>query len=256
MFTYNKTAFEDDPQDERSIIKVSLSEQYGNSTLGTAILESNNTKYVQKLLNELPSTDIFELSSVTKRTFLHALAEKGDLEMMRLIIKHGIDVNAKDNTGWTALHLSVAGGFQRISKLLIQYGANVNAITSNQAKWHSIHLAASIGHAKLCDILLQNGALGNALTADKWTPLLLASYGGHFYTAKILLKYGANINDTDPIDLETSLHKACRNGHEKVARLLLENGAEITLDKLGISPISHGLACNFKWKIKICWEED
>eukprot|EP00943_MAST-04B_sp_MAST-4B-sp1_P005820 g5820.t1 len=191
MFTCTKTAFEGESQDEKSIIKMSLSEKHGKSTLGTAILESNNTKYVRKLLNELPSTDVFELSNVTKRTFLHALAEKGDLEMMRLIIKRGIDVNATDNAGWTALHLSVAGGFQRISKLLIEYGADVNAITSNQAKWYPIHLAASIGHAKLCDILLQNGGLGNVLTADKWTPLLLASYGGHFHTAKLLLKYGA-----------------------------------------------------------------
>ena len=71
-----------------------------------------------------------------------------------------------------------------------------------------------------------------------------------------LLEYGANINSTDPIDLETSLHKACRNGHEDIAKLLIQSGAEITLDKLGISPISHMIACGFQCNIRIDWGGD
>ena len=98
---------EDSEQPYDSIVEASLSEIYGKSTLGKAILESENPRYVEKLLHELPESDVFELSRVEKRTFLHTLAEKGDLDMMKVIIHTGIDVNHADINNWSALHCAV-----------------------------------------------------------------------------------------------------------------------------------------------------
>ena len=208
------TEDEDSEQPYHSVVEASLSEPYGRSTLGKAILESENPKYVKKLLSELPHSDVFELSRVAKRTFLHTLAEKGDLDMMKVIIHTGIDVNYADVNNWSALHCAVNSGFQRIAKLLLQNGAKVNTRTTD-AGWTPLHLASSLGHAKLCHILLSNGADPNILSNDKWSCLLLACYAGHTVTAKYLLEYGADVNYSDPVDLETSLHKASRNGHEE-----------------------------------------
>ena len=59
--------------------------------------------------------------------------------------------------------------------------------------------------------IVSNGADPNILSNDKWSCLLLACYAGHTVTAKYLLEYGAEVNYSDPVDLETSLHKTSRN---------------------------------------------
>ncbi len=197
MYTAKKTAFESSSSKQQennvsSIVQQTINNQYtshqstSKSTLGNAILQiPSNPKYISKLLNELPLSDISELTHTTKRTFLHIIAEKGDVPLMKIVINHLlqnqqqennkeepsllINVNAVDTSGWTALHLAVSNGFQRISKLLIKcLNANVNAITTDQAKWSPIHLASSYGHAKLCEILLEYNANVNELTGDKY----------------------------------------------------------------------------------------
>jgi ankyrin repeat protein len=230
------------------MFKSTYNTQHGTSTLGHAIA-SGNPVYVKQLLNDLPQKDVLEVSRLG-RTFLHTASDLGDVKMVRLLLGRGIDVNAVDSGKWTALHFAADAGSQRICKLLIDDGADVNAKTED-CNWTPLHLSASKGHAKLVSQLLEFGADVNALTSDKWTPLLLASNAGHYATCKYLIGANADINCTDPTEMETALHKACRNGHEKIAKLLIENGSRMTLDRLGLSPVCHAIACNFGWKISI-----
>ena len=56
-------------------------------------------------------------------TYLHNAVGDGDLATCRALIKHGADVNAKDNYGYTPLHRANL----EMCELLIQHGADVNA---------------------------------------------------------------------------------------------------------------------------------
>lgn len=56
------------------------------------------------------------------------------------------DVNQSDNSGNTSAHLAAEKGLAEMLKLLISYGANVNA-TNASPGWSPLHFAAYEGNA-------------------------------------------------------------------------------------------------------------
>lgn len=60
-----------------------------------------------------------------------------------------------------------------------------------------------------------------------WSPLLLASRGGHLDVASFFLRNGADVNGLST-SKQSALHTACWNGHEAVAALLISHGAAST----------------------------
>ena len=53
---------------------------------------------------------------------------------MKLLLSKGADVNAKDQSGYTALSWASSGGHSEIVRLLFQKGADVNAKDSLAAR--------------------------------------------------------------------------------------------------------------------------
>ena len=51
---------------------------------------------------------------------IHRAAAKGDVEVLRLELDGGTDVDLANEEGWTALHHSIAQGHLPASKLLLQ----------------------------------------------------------------------------------------------------------------------------------------
>jgi len=47
-----------------------------------------------------------------------------------ILIEHGADVKAKDNDGWTPLHIAAMFDYDKVAWTLIEHGADVNAIDS------------------------------------------------------------------------------------------------------------------------------
>ena len=58
-------------------------------------------------------------------TPLHFAAEKNSLEVARLLIEHGADVNAKDSV-FTPLDMAAEFNSIDVARLLIEQGANTN----------------------------------------------------------------------------------------------------------------------------------
>jgi ankyrin repeat protein len=63
--------------------------------------------------------------------------------------------------GMTGLHLAAKRGHSAVAKLLIEYGANVQALTSIGLT--PLHIAAHNGHIDTAEILIQNGVDVQAL---------------------------------------------------------------------------------------------
>ena len=53
----------------------------------------------------------------------------GDLEAVKIHLESGVDVNLKDDSGWTALHY--ASDRKNVASLLIQQGAKLNAMNAD-----------------------------------------------------------------------------------------------------------------------------
>ncbi|XP_078076606.1 protein phosphatase 1 regulatory subunit 12A-like isoform X9 [Mustelus asterias] len=64
----------------------------------------------------------------TGASALHVAAAKGYLEVMKLLIQAGFDVNSLDYDGWTPLHAASHWGKEEVCKLLVENLCNMQAI--------------------------------------------------------------------------------------------------------------------------------
>ncbi|KAL5256451.1 hypothetical protein ACHWQZ_G011630 [Mnemiopsis leidyi] len=94
---------------------------------------------------------------------LQIAAIKGDLKQVKLLIKQGAAVNARDHAGWSPLHEAACKGYLDVCKMLIKSGAEVNV--HGYCDETPLHDAAFNNHPKIVALLLQNGA--NPLLKNK-----------------------------------------------------------------------------------------
>ncbi len=142
---------------------------------------------------------------------LMTAARTGNPEIVRLLIEHGANVNAKGETyGETALDWAAQENHAEAAQVLIAHGADVNARTN------------PLERAK--DRFGLEGVL-TILPHGTWTPLMYAARQGSLETARALVAGGASLNLTDT-DSSTALVLAIINGHYDTAALLAERGAD------------------------------
>lgn len=119
---------------------------------------------------------------------------------------------------WTKAHDDIA-------KRLLEAGADLHSQGGYYG--NALNAACSHGYVDVVEILLGKGANINAAAGkDVLRPLQYAACGGHERIVQQLLNQGASIT---PIETETTLQPALFDGHGNVARLLLENGTNLTM---------------------------
>ena len=96
-------------------------------------------------------------------------ARNGDLIKVQTALENWADPNAKEDDGWTPLHIVAEIGHVEIVKILLERGADPN--TKDIAGHTPLHIAASNGHVGVVMVLLERGADPNAKSNDGWTPL-------------------------------------------------------------------------------------
>ncbi|KAF7285836.1 ankyrin repeat and KH domain-containing protein 1-like isoform X5 [Rhynchophorus ferrugineus] len=160
-------------------------------------------------------------------TPLMEAASAGHLDIVRLLVHHGADVNAQSTSGNTPLMYACAGGHTEVVKFLLENGANVE--DHNENGHTPLMEAASAGHVGLAKILLSHGAGINTHSNEfKESALTLACYKGHLDMVRFLLEAGADQeHKTD--EMHTALMEASMDGHVEVARLLLDSGAQVNM---------------------------
>ncbi|XP_039749421.1 uncharacterized protein LOC120626156 [Pararge aegeria] len=90
-------------------------------------------------------------------THLHRAARLGFTDCVAYCLeKMESDPSAKDNAGFTPLHVASAKGHVRIARLLLQYGANVSAAA--QGGIRPLHEASENSHVEIIRLLLSYGA--------------------------------------------------------------------------------------------------
>jgi ankyrin repeat protein len=152
------------------------------------------------------------------------------------LIDSGIDLNARLFGSETPLSWAIRSGKEAIARLLIESG-NVDINFKYEGALSALSLAAREGKHDLVKLLLDRGAdltaVDHGLTALSW-----ALKGGNKYTAKAILKFGAELNFKNRQYRNEQLIAAVRYCDMSIVNRLLGKGIDIICrDKDGRTPL-------------------
>ncbi|KAN0140109.1 Ankyrin repeat-containing domain protein [Lactarius tabidus] len=141
-------------------------------------------------------------------TALHSASSEGHLQIVRSLLRRGVDVDVRGYTNRTPLSFASESGHHNVVQCLIDHGADVNSHEN-----------------------------------DHSTPLNWAAYNGHVGVVRMLLKHHADVNTQDDQG-RSPLHDAVtgkgntKGEHSQIIRLLLEHGADVDAkDDDGMTPL-------------------
>ena len=176
-------------------------------------------------LAELPRfRDIRRTRSRGDLTGLHIAAGFGLDRLIHLLLDEGLDANATDSYGYSALHEAACNGHVEAVSALIKQGAEVDLVDVDGNT--PLYLAVSFAHKDLVLKLLEHGANPNAQCVDGWTPLHEAADKGHIHIVTLLLDNKASAHSKSARGLN-ALHRAAGRGHIEIVKLLLERGCRV-----------------------------
>lgn len=122
----------------------------------------------------------------SKRTPLHYAVLNGNSELVKLLINHKANVNAKSFYSMTPLHYAAEEGFIDIARLLLENDAEVNI--TDQFGWVPLSKAHSADMAKL---LVSYGADIHSRSRGDIYPLECAIQAGDAQRVQFLIDLGA-----------------------------------------------------------------
>ncbi|XP_058032168.1 transient receptor potential cation channel subfamily A member 1 [Ahaetulla prasina] len=130
---------------------------------------------------------------------LHLAVQSRDLEMIKMCIEYGAQIDLKQNDNCTALHFAATQGATEILKLMMSSYTGeesiIDALDGN--KETLLHRAALFDHCELAEYLISKGANIDSVDIEGRTPLLLATSCASWKTVNLLLSKGANVELKD-----------------------------------------------------------
>lgn len=122
----------------------------------------------------------------------------GNSEIIELFLSAGIDINARDKDGCTALIISSEKGDLETAELLIREGADVNI--RDMGGYTALMYVAYNGNLDLAKLLIRNKADVRTRDNDGWTALMFASLGRKTDMVELLKKSGAGSREGKGIE--------------------------------------------------------
>ena len=204
---------------------------------------SGNINLVKDLLQQ-ETTDI-TVPDEFENTPLHVAVEKDHTEIVKLLLRKGASVEARTNTGITPLHMCTS---IPTLNLLLEYGACVNA--TNGRKETLLHQCVGGGMLELEEYVIKHGACVNTVNIDGETALHQISGRAfndeNIASMRLLLENGADLSIKD-LSLKTAIHHASYYSSAEAVKLLIESGADLdVVDNAGNYPIHYTVTnCNY-----------
>lgn len=222
-------------------------------------------------------------SDVAMERGLNTAARYGRLDAVNLLLDSGAEVDDLDRTGTTALLQAVFGGHLPIVQRLLEAKANLEAFSQQRSFMQHrfctpLHIASGKGFTDIVQTLVDAGANINAVNTqnedgkssekvsrnedrtfeyssdgsdedfaedprveylcafgfgDSVTPLQLAACRGHTQTVQLLISEGANVNAAPQMCRLTALQSAAFAGHLNTIHVLMEANADVNASATG-----------------------
>ena len=155
---------------------------------------------------------------------LNAVRET-DRPAVRALLDEGVDVDAAQPDGATALHWAAYLDDLETTRLLIEAGAAVDA--ANELGATPLYLACENGNPALVRVLLEAGAAPDATLPSGETALMTAARTGSAEAAAALVAHGAAVHAREAMEDQTALMWAVSQRHSAVVEVLLDAGADV-----------------------------
>lgn len=116
-----------------------------------------------------------------------------DERLREIVLEDPSQATALSTDGFTALHLAIFGEQEGAARILIEHGADVDALaTSAIARVRPLGTAAFVRSVPLARLLLDSGADANGTGEGGFTPLHSAAQHGDEDIVRLLLERGAD----------------------------------------------------------------
>lgn len=181
---------------------------------------------IKELLDNGAKPDIKDLDGMSPISVCARDGLQVHLEIMKLLINAGADVNQRDNYGKSLIYQATYNTKIDIMKFLLSKNANINL--KNNIGYTPLHLAVNLSDFDSLNLLLDHGADIDAKDNDGISPLSSATFINRIDIVKILVERGADIHSTDTIAHMTPLENATYAGYLNIVKYLCEKGAIVT----------------------------
>jgi uncharacterized protein len=198
------------------------------------LLEGGNLTQIDDALKKDPTLANAKLSNGGMA--LHFAAFEAKLELMKVLVSRGADVNGKAENGYAPLHvlcnyISSLYNNAAAVEFLVGKGADVNA--KDRQGITPLHLAAKVNLVKVAKFLIDHGADVKAQAQPGVTPLHFAAIGANQFAGddwsigNMLLDKGAEIDVKGFNQGLTPLQVAANQAPPNVVAALIKRGADV-----------------------------
>ncbi|KAH6787479.1 ankyrin [Perilla frutescens var. hirtella] len=223
------------------------------------IARSSNPEVFSSLLFVTRANDVEALTELIKHQDLNlderddsgfsavmVAAAGGHVEIFRLLVNAGADVETENEYGETAITLAKANQKRdAFAEILSAYASTKDNVSFNGSS--ALHRAARLGNVYLVQELLNDGSDVDLLDSNGYTPLMVAARSGDGSMCELLISSGAKC-DVKNARHETalSLARKCKDGDEaervildELARRLVIRGSRVKKHTKGGKGGSH-----------------
>ena len=172
-----------------------------------------------------------EERDIVTTDLLHSLiyeSEEGNIDLIRLLIQRGADVNKKDDFGRTPIMYASYTGQTEVVRILLDNGAYVNEIDSQDITALMLASQGEQDNTDTVKLLIDRRADVNMKDNTGNTALMFAIRGGaNTEIVKMLLYNGADVNVQNEITKQTPLLYASSVSNTEIVKMLIQRGADV-----------------------------
>ena len=175
---------------------------------------TNQPEIADLLADRAPSLDLFEAAATGRADWVRELLDRQSAKP---------DDVSPD--GFTALHLAAFFGHPAVAALLLERGAPVDCVATNDMSVVPLHSAVAGRHDAVVRLLVESGADVHARQEGGWTAIHAAAQHGDEATVDLLIAHGADPNPCTE-DGATAADLAAAGGYAELAERLRTGAPE------------------------------
>ena len=172
-------------------------------------------------------------------TPLHVAAGLGQSDIVDYLLNQGADINKPNCYGKTALNYAFEAGHATTAKILIDRGCDFEVKNEGNCNRRLLESVTTQGFTGVVQLFLERGLSVDTVVRDGKTLLGVADEAGQCDMVTFLVDQGDKINDAheeikaavesaedSQRQAASPLFYALKEGHGKIAKLLIERGAD------------------------------